>query len=269
MGAAAPRRHGGTRRRRARGTGTTAVGEGTAAPALVDGIREQAPAARTAADAARAHLAAREDRYRIADPVRDLKPAGTLTSGGRQTVRLQQTHHGVPVLGGQYLVRMGTRGRPADRHRHLRQILHRAAHRHDRRDRRRPWPSSGPSTPSARTSPPARSPPARTARTRAHRWPAPPRTGRRPPGHGASSPVTSPSAAPTRRTANRCCARSTSTPGRVPGAPVQRGPHLPRARHRRRPDARGPRPRGRARTRHHRHRRPAGRHHRLPSASPR
>ncbi|MFF7368634.1 M4 family metallopeptidase [Streptomyces tricolor] len=90
--------------------GTTAVGEGTATPALVDGIREQAPVARTAADAARAHLAAREDRYRIADPVRDLKPAGTLTSGGRQTVRLQQTHHGVPVLGGQYLVRMERAG---------------------------------------------------------------------------------------------------------------------------------------------------------------
>ncbi|MEV4339487.1 M4 family metallopeptidase [Streptomyces sp. NPDC049590] len=96
-------------------TATTAVsrtagpGTGTATPALVDGIREEAPEARTAADAARAHLAAREDRYRIADPARDLRPAGTLASGGRETVRLQQTHHGVPVLGGQYLVRMERR----------------------------------------------------------------------------------------------------------------------------------------------------------------
>ncbi|MEU5079571.1 MULTISPECIES: M4 family metallopeptidase [Streptomyces] len=85
---------------------TPGPGAVPAPPALVDGIREQAPLARTAADAARAHLAARKDRYRIADPERDLRPAGTLTSGGRETVRLQQTHHGVPVLGGQYLVRM-------------------------------------------------------------------------------------------------------------------------------------------------------------------
>ncbi|MFF8726935.1 M4 family metallopeptidase [Streptomyces sp. NPDC015171] len=88
---------------------TTAVGGDTATPALVDGIREQAPAARTAADAARGYLAAREDRYRITDPGRDLAPAGTLTSGGRQTVRLRQTYHGVPVLGGQYIVRMERR----------------------------------------------------------------------------------------------------------------------------------------------------------------
>ncbi|MEU3827625.1 M4 family metallopeptidase [Streptomyces sp. NPDC029080] len=85
---------------------SVAAGRGTATPALVDGIREQAPAARTAADAARAYLAAHADRYRIADPGRDLRPAGTLTSGGRRTVRLQQTHHGMPVLGGQYVVRM-------------------------------------------------------------------------------------------------------------------------------------------------------------------
>ncbi|MEU2062751.1 M4 family metallopeptidase [Streptomyces sp. NPDC013455] len=86
------------------------MGEDTATPALVDGIREPAPEARTAVDAARAYLASREDRYRIDDPVRDLHPAGTLTSGARQTVRLQQTHHGVPVLGGQYLVRMEREG---------------------------------------------------------------------------------------------------------------------------------------------------------------
>ncbi|MBL1086909.1 M4 family metallopeptidase [Streptomyces actinomycinicus] len=86
--------------------GSHAAGEDTKTPVLVDGIRERAPAARTAAGAARGYLAARKDRYRIADPGRDLRPAGTLTSGGRETVRLQQTHHGVPVLGGQYIVRM-------------------------------------------------------------------------------------------------------------------------------------------------------------------
>ncbi|MFH9657142.1 M4 family metallopeptidase [Streptomyces sp. NPDC017248] len=80
-----------------------------ATPALVDGIREQAPTARTAADAARAYLAGRADRYRIADPLRDLEPAGTLASGDRRTVRLRQTYHGVPVLGGQYIVRMEQR----------------------------------------------------------------------------------------------------------------------------------------------------------------
>ncbi|MEU1407305.1 hypothetical protein ABZ471_34020 [Streptomyces sp. NPDC005728] len=80
--------------------------QGTAAPALVDGIREPAPAATSPAGAAHAYLATKKDRYRIADPDRDLKPAGTDTSGGRETVRLRQTYHGVPVLGGEYVVRM-------------------------------------------------------------------------------------------------------------------------------------------------------------------
>ncbi|MFJ9818709.1 M4 family metallopeptidase [Streptomyces sp. NPDC101151] len=82
------------------------AGQQTATPALVDGIREQAPSAATPAGAARAYLATRTDRYRIAHPDRDLIPAGTDTSGGQETVRLRQTHHGVPVLGGEYVVRM-------------------------------------------------------------------------------------------------------------------------------------------------------------------
>ncbi|MFG2603535.1 M4 family metallopeptidase [Streptomyces sp. NPDC048514] len=76
----------------------------------MDGIRERAPAARTAAGAAQAYLAARKDRYRIADPGRDLRPADTFGSGGREVVRLRQTYHGVPVLGGTYLVRMENKG---------------------------------------------------------------------------------------------------------------------------------------------------------------
>ncbi|MER5889254.1 M4 family metallopeptidase [Streptomyces sp. NPDC001941] len=85
-------------------------GAGTATPALVDGIAEPARATGSAADAAREHLAAREGRYAIADPGRDLAPAGTVTEGADETVRFQQRYRGVPVLGGQYLVRMERRG---------------------------------------------------------------------------------------------------------------------------------------------------------------
>ena len=84
-------------------------GQQTATPALVEGIREKAPAAKNAAGAARAYLAGQQDRYRIADPGRDLEPAGTVTAGGHETVRLRQTYHGIPVLGGQYVVRMEQR----------------------------------------------------------------------------------------------------------------------------------------------------------------
>ncbi|WP_226966610.1 hypothetical protein [Streptomyces phaeolivaceus] len=85
-------------------------GQRTATPALVEGIGEPAPDAPDAASAARAHLAERDDRYRITHPLRDLEPAGTLTTGdGHEVVRLRQEHRGVPVLGGQYVVRMERR----------------------------------------------------------------------------------------------------------------------------------------------------------------
>ncbi|MCH0565913.1 M4 family metallopeptidase [Streptomyces sp. MUM 2J] len=90
--------------------GEVVPGQRTATPSLVDGIRERAPAARDAADAATAHLAARTERYRIPAPARDLEPVATVTGDGSETVRLQQRHHGVPVLGGQYVVRMEKRG---------------------------------------------------------------------------------------------------------------------------------------------------------------
>ena len=86
--------------------GEVIPGQRTATPALVEGIRERAPAARNAADAARAHLADQRQRYRITDPGRDLEPVGTVTADGRETVRLRQKHHGVAVLGGEYVVRM-------------------------------------------------------------------------------------------------------------------------------------------------------------------
>ncbi|OAR24776.1 metalloprotease [Streptomyces sp. ERV7] len=81
-------------------------GTGTETPALVDGLHESADAKAAPADAARGHLAAKEGRYRIADPGRDLTPVQTLKQGEDETVRLQQKHHGVEVLGGQYVVRM-------------------------------------------------------------------------------------------------------------------------------------------------------------------
>ncbi|MEU5437380.1 M4 family metallopeptidase [Streptomyces sp. NPDC020719] len=81
-------------------------GTGTRTPALVGGLHESADAEAAPADAARGHLAAQQGRYGIADPRRDLTPVQTLKQGADETVRLQQKHHGVEVLGGQYLVRM-------------------------------------------------------------------------------------------------------------------------------------------------------------------
>ncbi|UNO43346.1 M4 family metallopeptidase [Streptomyces sp. MST-110588] len=87
--------------------GQVIPGQKTATPALVEGIREQAPHAGNAAGAARAYLAGRQDRYHIPAPGRDLTPVRTTTAaGGRETVRLQQKYRGVPVLGGQYVVQM-------------------------------------------------------------------------------------------------------------------------------------------------------------------
>ncbi|MGW8331051.1 M4 family metallopeptidase [Streptomyces sp. NPDC055897] len=89
------------------GPAEVAPGQHTATPGMVRGIREQAPATESAPEAARAYLAGKQGRYGIASPERDLEPVGTVTGGGGQeTVRFQQKHQGVPVLGGQYLVRM-------------------------------------------------------------------------------------------------------------------------------------------------------------------
>ncbi|MFJ9950738.1 M4 family metallopeptidase [Kitasatospora sp. NPDC091207] len=79
------------------------AGEGTATPQLVTGLSEPAPG--SPAEAARAHLAANPDRYRI-DTGQLAELAVERTAEGRDTVRFQQLHGGVPVLGGQYLVRL-------------------------------------------------------------------------------------------------------------------------------------------------------------------
>ncbi|MGW7411935.1 M4 family metallopeptidase [Streptomyces sp. NPDC054863] len=93
----------------ARPTAEVVPGQGTAAPALVDGIAEETAATGSPADAARGHLAAKKSRYAIADPQRDLAAADTVRDGAGETVRFQQKHRGVKVLGGQYLVRMESR----------------------------------------------------------------------------------------------------------------------------------------------------------------
>ncbi|MFE0106861.1 M4 family metallopeptidase [Streptomyces sp. NPDC059009] len=79
----------------------------SAAPARpAPGQETETRGADSAVDAARAYLEGRGSRYRIADARRDLIPAGTVTSGDEETVRLRQRHRGVPVLGGEYVVRM-------------------------------------------------------------------------------------------------------------------------------------------------------------------
>ncbi|MEV0010159.1 M4 family metallopeptidase [Streptomyces sp. NPDC051840] len=81
-------------------------GDETATPALVTGLDDAAAGTGSAVDAARGHLKAKSSRYHIADPDKNLTAAGTESEGGRETVRLQQKYKGVPVLGGQYVVRM-------------------------------------------------------------------------------------------------------------------------------------------------------------------
>ncbi|GHF98150.1 M4 family metallopeptidase [Streptomyces hydrogenans] len=82
------------------------AGPATATPALVTGLDETVAADVTAVDAARDHLAAKRDRYHIAEPQKDLTPLATERTGSRETVRLQQRYKGIPVLGGEYVVRM-------------------------------------------------------------------------------------------------------------------------------------------------------------------
>ncbi|MFD7829271.1 M4 family metallopeptidase [Kitasatospora sp. NPDC059803] len=83
------------------------AGQGTAAPQLVTGLSETAPGGPV--EAARAHLAAHLDRYRV-DPGQLTELAVERTAADRRTVRFQQYHGGIPVLGGQYLVRLTGEG---------------------------------------------------------------------------------------------------------------------------------------------------------------
>ncbi|GAA1190221.1 hypothetical protein GCM10009664_64460 [Kitasatospora gansuensis] len=79
------------------------AGRETAAPQLVTGLAERAEG--TPAAAALAQLAAHPERYRI-DPGQLTEVGTERTADGRHTVRFQQYHGGVPVLGAQYLVRL-------------------------------------------------------------------------------------------------------------------------------------------------------------------
>ncbi|MFF2077924.1 M4 family metallopeptidase [Kitasatospora sp. NPDC058162] len=82
-------------------------GRDTAAPQLVTGLAEPAPG--DPAQAARAHLAAHPERYRI-DTGELAELATTAGPDGRRTVRFEQRHGGIPVLGGQYLVHLTGQG---------------------------------------------------------------------------------------------------------------------------------------------------------------
>ncbi|MEV3855178.1 M4 family metallopeptidase [Streptomyces sp. NPDC050095] len=85
-------------------------GTETDTPALVEGLRESADAKAAAPDAARGHLAAKESRYSIDDPAKNLRTVGSSKDGAQETVRFQQRYKGVEVLGGQYVVRMEKQG---------------------------------------------------------------------------------------------------------------------------------------------------------------
>ncbi|MFJ4183750.1 M4 family metallopeptidase [Kitasatospora sp. NPDC089509] len=84
------------------------AGTDTAAPQLVTGVDESAPGA-DPAEAARAHLAAHRDRYGV-DPAELVATGVQRSSDGRRTVRFEQRHGGVPVLGAAYLVHLAGEG---------------------------------------------------------------------------------------------------------------------------------------------------------------
>ncbi|MFJ9811173.1 M4 family metallopeptidase [Streptomyces sp. NPDC101158] len=106
------------------GPSNVVPGQDTATPVLVEGLREPVDAKAAPADAARGYLAANKSRYKIPRAGSDLVPVSATAAGSgnsaapgstnsataakstNETVRLQQKHRGVDVLGGQYVVRM-------------------------------------------------------------------------------------------------------------------------------------------------------------------
>ncbi|MFJ6433743.1 M4 family metallopeptidase [Streptomyces sp. NPDC091416] len=78
-----------------------ATGPAGVAPAMTQGL-DDAPRQGTPAEAARAHLKAHEDTYRI--PVSDLRTVKTTKDGKQSSVRFQQKHDGIPVFGAEYAV---------------------------------------------------------------------------------------------------------------------------------------------------------------------
>ncbi|XVU22969.1 M4 family metallopeptidase [Actinoplanes sp. CA-054009] len=81
------------------------VAPATDTPALVDDVADPVDATIAPDQAAKAHLAGHKDRYKIDDPAGTLTTAGVETEGERETVRLNQKYKGLPVFGGQYVVR--------------------------------------------------------------------------------------------------------------------------------------------------------------------
>ncbi|MFJ4744044.1 M4 family metallopeptidase [Streptomyces sp. NPDC088775] len=71
------------------------------APAMTQGLDGSAREG-TPAEAARAHIKAHEDTYKV--PVSDLKTVRTTRDGKQSSVRFQQKHDGVPVFGAEYAV---------------------------------------------------------------------------------------------------------------------------------------------------------------------
>ncbi|MGW3044190.1 M4 family metallopeptidase [Kitasatospora sp. NPDC001159] len=84
------------------------AGTDTAAPRLVTGVDEPAPGADDT-EAARAHLAAHRDRYQV-DPAELVATGVEHSWDGRRTVRFEQRHGGLPVLGATYLVHLAGEG---------------------------------------------------------------------------------------------------------------------------------------------------------------
>ncbi|MFB7372102.1 M4 family metallopeptidase [Streptomyces sp. NPDC056222] len=77
------------------------------APRMTQGL-DSAPRAGTPAEAARAHLKAHEQTYRV--PVAELTTVRTTRSGAQSSVRFQQKRGGVPVFGAEYAVQTETAG---------------------------------------------------------------------------------------------------------------------------------------------------------------
>ncbi|GGZ20879.1 hypothetical protein CP967_02370 [Streptomyces nitrosporeus] len=81
--------------------GVTAEDPVPVAPRMTQGLDDAARKG-TPAEAARAHLKAHQDIYKV--PVSDLKAVRTTEEGKQSSVRFQQKHEGVPVFGAQYAV---------------------------------------------------------------------------------------------------------------------------------------------------------------------
>ncbi|MFJ9455243.1 M4 family metallopeptidase [Kitasatospora sp. NPDC101447] len=84
------------------------AGTDTTAPQLVTGVNEPAPG--DAAEAARAHLAAHRERYRV-DPAQLVVSGVERSADGRRTVRFEQRYGGLPVFGAAYLVHLAGEGK--------------------------------------------------------------------------------------------------------------------------------------------------------------